>query len=959
MNYSCLALSTVMVSSLSAASSPSPRQTICFNQDWRFRAGHSALPGRVRVENWRHQLIDPAKGEAGDVNVPSADSSSGEGWQEGGFIRRGEDTLGREWEQGGNLGPRGSTFYAWICSEIPGVVATEPTLEFESINGIAHIYVNGIMLRRYDSRRELCVVDLAKAWKDEGINSIAVLIESKDTGGIAGAVHFLDKANVVVPADNPISPDYDDSQWRTVEVPHDYIVEGPITELTSDGYKRDWGWYRKTFAAPAMQSGSRVWLEFDGVYRMARFWLNGRHIGDHPTGYIICRLDITDALQPGENTLVIQLDPRMQQGWWYDGAGIYRAVRMIVAPAVHVEPDSVFVKAEIPDPGDGVTAPATLTVESSVNNTTSETIEADIVNEVLDSEDKVVARSHQKLTLTQGETVDNTQEIQMPAAQLWSTERPVLYRMRTTVKADNKVIDQTLVNFGIRKIEFCADRGFLLNGKVVKLKGVANHESHAGVGVAIPDRLHIWRLEQMKKMGANAYRCAAKPHSPVIYHAADRMGILVLDEFREFGDNFLVKVHEKETFDHLTYQRIHVKRNRNHPSIILWGLTNEQGQVQNKPVGAEMTRKLMEVVNELDGTRLTTAAVNHGFSEDGICSAVDVIGFNYHSFEYDRVHALFPDKPKIGTESSAELSTRGYYERTRIRGGEGIPEGPDVFGDVTNGWLTAYSENRTGWGELSHVAWKAVAERPWMAGYFIWTGMDYKGEPTPFAQPKQPSISSYFGIMDICGFPKDVYWYYKSWWTDEPVIHVFPHWNWQGREGETIKVWVHSNCETVELFLNGKSLGRKTMEINSYLEWDVEYAPGKLEARGVTKDGKEISAAVETTDVPAGVALAPDRTELVADGQDLAWVGVSVIDDKGRVVPTADNMVRFSVTGPGIILGVGNGNPASHEPDKASQRSAFHGYCMVLVQTTREAGEIVLKAESEGLAPVSVTITSE
>jgi beta-galactosidase len=455
-------------------------------------------------------------------------------------------------------------------------------------------------------------------------------------------------------------------------------------------------------------------------------------------------------------------------------------------------------------------------------------------------------------------------------------------------------------------------------------------------------------------MGANAYRCAHNQNSPVVYEACDRLGILVMDEFRHFDDGYTMKVTKNASLDNMDDQINQVKRNRNHPSIILWSVCNEEGVVQNTPLGAGLAAVLRNMINLYDGTRLTTAAVNDQFSDRGICAAVDVVGFNYMSYEYDKGHARFPKKSCLGTEASAEMATRGIYDRTRIpKGGAGA--GPDVFGDIKRGWLSAYSENRCGWGEVSESAWKKVVARPWMSGYFVWTGFDYKGEPTPFSQPKQPSISSQFGILDTCGFPKDVYWYYKSWWTSEPVIHLFPHWNWQGREGETINVWVHSNCETVELFLNGKSLGKKTMKPDSHLAWDVAYTPGKLEAKGITKDGKTITDVVETTGAPAGLALAPDRTELTPDGQDLAWVGVSVLDDKGRVVPTANNMIRFSVTGPGQILGVGNGDPSCHEPDKASQRSAFNGTCMVLVQTTRETGRITLTAEGDGLKPTVVT----
>ena len=687
---------------------------------------------------------------------------------------------------------------------------------------------------------------------------------------------------------------------------------------------------------------------------MSRYWLNGTEIGIHPSGYSPVRFDVTDLVKPGENSLVVSLDPNIQEGWWYDGGGIYRHVQMVIVSDVHVAPDSVFVRSTIPDCRDGVTAPADLNVALSVENTRSKPASsAEVRSEVLDSAGNVVVQALKQQDLAEG---GNEVEfaLHLPEAKLWSCEHPELYTLRTTVSADGKVLDSVTTNFGVRKIAFDEDRGFLLNDREVKIEGACIHQNHAGVGVAIPDRLHEWRLEQLKEMGCNAIR-TVHYKGKVVYDACDRLGILVMDEFRQFGDTYVGKSSRKTSVDSLRDQIDQVKRVRNHPSIFLWCLGNEEGELQDNPDGARIASAMKAMVDTYDGTRLVTVASVHGFSPEGICGAIDVIGINYNVPSFDKIRETFPDKPFIGTESSSEVSTRGFYDRTRFKNSLG---GPDLFGDEQRGYLSNYSENGPGWAQSCEVNWKAVAERPWMAGTFIWTGFDYKGEPTPFGQPNQPSISSSFGVMDTCGFPKDNYWYYKSWWTDEPVIHVFPHWNWADKEGETIPVWVHSNAEEVELFRNGKSLGSKTMEPNSHLEWEVPDSPGRLEARGL-KDGKKITAAVETTGKAAGLALAPDRTALAADGSDLAWVGVSVVDDKGRVVPTADNMVRFSVSGPGRILGVGNGDSSSHEPDKADQRSAFHGLCMVLVQTTGEPGNIQLKAEADGLKPIVVSMTAK
>ncbi len=931
------------------------RTVVSLDKNWRFQKGTLPLPGRIPVEGWRYCMEpngEKAALEATGIMTADDLNVSGEEWKQGTRFEYAKDVTGQEWMQGGNLRPKGEALFAWFRAQVPGVPAALPALEFYGVQGVGFIYVNGVKLARCEGIQETFVVDVRSVWKTNGVNNISLLIEAKEYGGIYGPVNFVDLA-VPVPVTSHLSPAYDDGGWVSIDVPHDYVVEGPITNSGPDGYPRDAGWYRRSFTIPASTPNRRVWLEFDGVYRMSRFWLNGREIGIHPSGYAHARFDVTDGVKPGENVLVVSVDPTLAEGWWYDGGGIYRHVRLVVVSAVHVAPDGIFVSSTIPDCRDGITAPATLNVALTIENSRKETASAVISNEVLDGTGKVILRDKRRQKLAVGEN-NTTLALRLKEARLWSCEHPELYTLRTTVTTGWKEMDSVSTAFGVRKIEFHKDRGFLLNDRVVKLKGTCNHENHAGVGIAIPDRLHVWRLEQLKKMGGNAIRCSHNQNAPVVYDACDRMGLLVMDEFRQFGDSYVGKVSTKAITEELGDQINQVKRNRNHPSIILWSLCNEEGEVQNNAIGARMAASVKKVVQSLDDTRPTTAAVVGGYAPEGVCGIVDVVGVNYHARQFDEIRAKFPDKPFIGSEACSEVSTRGYYDRTRFKNPMG---GPDLFGDEKRGYLSNYSENGPGWWQSCEVNWKAVAERLWVAGTFVWTGFDYKGEPTPFGQPHQPSISTSFGIMDTCGFPKDAYWYYKSWWSDKPVIHVFPHWNWPGKEGLEIPVWVHSNADEVELFLNGKSLGKKKMERNSHLEWNVPYVPGKLEAKGLSK-GKEISDAVETTGVPTSLALAPDRTALAADGSDLAWVAVSVVDEKGRIVPTAGNLVRFTVKGPGRILGVGNGDSSSHEPDKDNQRSAFHGLCMVLVQTTGEPGEIVLTAQSDGLKPASITLNS-
>ena len=433
---------------------------------------------------------------------------------------------------------------------------------------------------------------------------------------------------------------------------------------------------------------------------------------------------------------------------------------------------------------------------------------------------------------------------------------------------------------------------------MVKLKGTCNHQDHAGVGIALPDGLMEWRVKTLLGMGSNAYRTSHNPVAPELLDACDRLGMLVLDETRHLGDTTLPKTPKGTTADGLAELRTQILRDRNHPSVIAWSLYNEE-PLQGTPEGAAIFTKMRAVANALDGTRISTGATNFGY-EEGIIDVTRLFGFNYNVGQYDPIHKRKPDLPLFGSETASALSTRGIYANDPVRG-----------------YVSAYDVNAPSWGSTAEAAWKAIGERPFMAGAFVWTGFDYKGEPTPY---EWPCINSHFGILDIAGFPKDSYWYYRSWWGDAPVVHLLPHWNWPDKTGTSIPVWAYSNADRVELFLNGKSLGAKDVPKLGHVEWSVPYAPGVLEARG-TKGGKPFaSERVETTGAPAALRLVADDRKILADGEDVAVVRVEVVDAKGRVVPTASNDVRFAVAGAATIGGVGNGDPSDHDPDKADHR---------------------------------------
>jgi beta-galactosidase len=762
-----------------------------------------------------------------------------------------------------------------------------------------------------------------------------------------------------------VSIDFNDSTWRSVDVPHDYVIEGGF-EATNPFPKADptpdhgWFWlhgflpvqaavYRRTLDLPSSAKGARLWLEFDGVFNNARYWLNGREIGRQYSGYTRARFDITDAAHyGGSNVLVVQVDPRYE-GWWYEGGGIYRHVRLVTVTPVHIAPDGIFVAPTVSDPGDGIKADASIVTNTDLTNTGSASVNVRVSSEIVDGSGRLVATASSTCELGVSSGMRVLQTIPLTQALLWSPGTPHLYHLRSTVSVGDAVVDEVTTTFGVRHVRFDAERGLFLNGKALKLQGVNLHQDHAGVGVAVPDRLFTWRLERLKEVGCNAIRLSHNPVSPFLLDECDRLGFVVIAENRNLGDGYIDQTPKDAKAEKHRDLSALVMRDRNHPSILLWSLCNEQW-IQATPESAAMARAMRQRVLELDPTRPVSAALNGGFdAPSGLGGALDLIGLNYHPDVYDSVHAVFPKAPLIATEIASEIGTRGVYATDRWHDEMGT-----YFGDHQRGYVSAYSITAGPAGQTVENAWPPVASRPFVAGGFVWAGFDYMGEPRPFGWPV---VVCHYGFMDLCGFPKDSYYYYKSWWTQDPVLHLFPHWNWSGKEGQEIPVWVHSNCEWVELFLNGVSQGKQTVTPLHHLEWKVRYASGTLVARG-ERNGRMVETVVGTTGSPAGLRLTPNRSDLSADGADLSVIKVEIVDAQGRMVPNASNRVHFSLSGPARVLGVGNGDPSCHEPAKASERSAFNGLVQVLVQTTASAGEIALIAEAEGLPAVRVRLES-
>ena len=721
----------------------------------------------------------------------------------------------------------------------------------------------------------------------------------KDFGFDDGQLFFFAKAGN---GNGPADPHFDDRAWQPVNLPHDWAVALPFDPRGDENHgskaigrnfpENSVGWYRKSFTVPPATEGKRIRIDFDGVYRNSQVWLNGFYIGTEPSGYESFGYDVTDYIhfdQP--NTLVVRVDVTTDEGWFYEGAGIYRHVWLDITSPVHIGNDGTFVTAAIQN----LTSPhpsASLSVQLEVQNDALTSSNFTVENTVVDDAGHPVAHAAPiKSSAAAGSNNDIALTIPVSDAHLWSLETPALYKLVTTISQDGKLVDQYTSPFGIRQLDWTADHGFSLNGKHVEVKGTDDHQDHAGVGVALPDDLQTFRIERLKSLGSNAIRTSHHPPTPELLDAADRLGMLILDESRQMGTT-------PEDLAELTAQ---IKRDRNHPSVFLWSLGNEEWKLEWSEIGTRLARDLTAYAERLDPSRRSTVALSG--SGGGISLAVDVLGFNYfRSHHMDEMHQRFPDRPIVGTEESSSEHTRGFY-----------------FDDPDHQHLVGFDFEADGKHAGIEDGWRYYQARPYAAGLFYWTGFDYRGETTPFGYP---AISSQFGLLDTCGFLKDTASLAQSFWSDKPMVHLATTWTLpnkvqHGAPGELIPVLVYSNAAAVELFLNDKSLGRKTMPPNSHLEWQVPYAPGTLRARGYDTNGHSIAEdKVDTVSQPAKILLEPSQTTLAADGTSLSLVTVRVDDAQKRTVPDASNLISFQLTGAGKIIGVGNGDPSSHEPDQ-------------------------------------------
>lgn len=716
-------------------------------------------------------------------------------------------------------------------------------------------------------------------------------------------------------AKGPAGRNYNDESWQTVNLPHDYLAAADFAkdELLSHGFRvRRNAWYRKAFTLPEEYKGSSVTLCFGGIAVAADIYFNGSLIAKSQSAYSEITLDLTERALFGVgavNTIAVHIDAETTEGWWYEGAGIYRHVYLYIKDSMHFAHNGLFV-SPIRSKSDKKKWTVNMSAEIENSDYVKKMAQVRAVIERDGSQVATVCSSPVVIDARETEIVEMKVSVERPL--LWSPDNPELYDVKFTLESEGKECDGELVATGFRTFRYDADKGFFLNDKRLVIKGTCNHQDHAGVGVAVPDSIQYYRISLLKEMGSNAYRCSHNPPAREILDACDRLGMIVMDENRRFetGDEYIRNL------------KTLIKRDRNHPSIIFWSLFNEE-PLQNTELGARIFRRLKAEVKKLDDTRIITGAING--SMDGAGLEMDVTGINYGIHNIAKFHEKYPGQPIIGSENNSAVTTRGCYKT-----------------DNDKHELAGYDEENVPWGQTVRETWDFVLKNKFFGGIFIWTGFDYRGEPTPY---EWPSVSSQFGILDTCGFKKDSFYFNKACFTNNPLVHIMPHWNWQ--PGETVRVATPTNCDYVEIFLNGESLGKKKSDCIKTPSWKVKFCPGILEAVGYVKGEKAAYDKVVTAKEPTEIFVETTKTELVDDFNDTAVVNVSLVDENGTFVPETDAKVYFETEGDVYVRGVGNGDPNSHESDVLPERKLYKGRCQALISAKAGGtkGALIVKAD--------------
>lgn len=793
------------------------------------------------------------------------------------------------------------------------------------------------------------------------------------------------------------APDYNDGNWRQLHLPHDWSIEGEFSRnnpstVAGGALPGGVGWYRKSFISPNLD-GKVVHIEFDGIFMNSTVYVNGQEVGHRPYGYSSLSYNITPYLLPEgeENVIAVRCDNKQQpNSRWYAGCGIYRNVRLVTTSELFVDYSGTYITTPEVSADEAVVDVA-VTLRNLDDVSHNLTLHNTIVN-ARGSEQVSKSESH---TIEAGESIEVKMTLKLDSPELWDIDSPYLYTMLSVIEVNGKVVDEYPTKFGVRTIEFKADTGFWLNGRNVKLKGVCMHHDMGALGSAVHRRALERQLDILQSFGVNAIRTAHNPPAPELLDLCDKRGILVMDEAFDMWRRAKTKYDYARFFDEWHQRDLidFVKRDRNHPSVIMWSVGNEileqwdsqehssldklpteqrnllmnfiaegasgnSNDVEKNP-NVLLTRHVVATLKQYDDTRPVTAGCNETRPFNNLLrsGALDIVGFNYHEQDYDSVRVWYPDMPFIGAETASSLNSRGFYLHPSTQELV-VPARWDLPYNTKHHQCSAYDHSRAPWGTLHETAWLAVRDREFCAGTFVWTGFDYLGEPTPYTWP---SRSSYFGIVDLCGFPKDCYYMYRSEWTDEPTLHLFPHWNWQ--EGDKIDLWAYyNNADEVELFLNDESLGKRTKEEGAlHAVWqDVDFVPGNITAVAY-KDGKEIMRhSRKTAGEVAEIRLSADRDMLKADGYDLSYVTIESYDKDGNFVPTAMNQLYFDVEGAGELIGVDNGNAAGSESLKGSTMKLFNGKALAIIRTLKDVqGDIRLKVRGDGVKDVTIVLTSK
>jgi beta-galactosidase len=766
---------------------------------------------------------------------------------------------------------------------------------------------------------------------------------------------------------------FDDAKWRTLNLPHDWSIEGEFTEDAptkgNGGFlPTGVGWYRKHFTMPAIQKGQNVWIVFDGVYMNSDVWINGEHLGKHPYGYTSFYYDVTPFITKGENVIAVRVDNSLQpNSRWYSGSGIYRHVWLNIAGSVHIAQWGTYITTPSVD-----SLSATISVRTTIVNSLP-IAKNIVVRSVVKSESgKEIAIVETPVSLSSSGKTDVEQTIKIASPSLWSIETPSLYTLHSSIVEGRKVQDNLISPFGVRKIEYDKDKGFILNGKQVKMNGVCLHHDAGCLGAAVPEQAWKRRLQLLKEMGCNAIRTAHNPPAPEFLDLCDSMGFLVMDEI---FDEWEIAKGQVEYSYHVYFTEwwqsdllSMIQRDRNHPSVVIWSAGNEVLD-QGKDRGTEVLRQLLEVFHKEDPTRPVTVANDRIADVDypaklSFLELQDVVGYNYVDRWLKRRELYYsvdrndhPNWKMLGTENVSIPGIRGKYS----------------LGHDTTTARPRWSLDYKSMMIRAEQLWRFTALYDYVIGDFMWTGIDYLGEAG------WPNKNSSAGVIDLSGFPKDGYYFYQSQWTSKPMVHLFPHWNWAGHEGQVVPVIAYTNCDSVELFLNGKSFGVKSVVFpqqgNSggwnkfdhpfvpattsdlHLSWDVPYEQGTLKVIG-KKNGILLSEEVRTTSKPFAIRLSADRNNIAADAHDIVNVKIEIVDENGLVVPDANNLIEFNVEGEGILIGTDNGNPRDTTQMKSKQREAFNGLALAVIQSTVKTGNIRLRAVSADLKDAVLQIVS-